>query len=347
MTAVWGIHNDALTTELIDSNFVSIGWEKVGDLAAIGSNREALKAAYKAAYPDTKPGSIPVQAGTLHRFAFEIDRGDVIVAPYKPDSTINIGVVDGPYYFDANAPVHPHRRPVRWKKLGLSRSVFTQAALWEIGSAITLFSVKRHAAEFLAVLNAPGDSDEAVSAAVEEAQLEAPEEPADEPRAARVDRFTRDFILERLKFPNISHREFEELTADLLKALGYQARVTPYSQDGGIDVIAHRDPLGVEPPLIKIQCKHQTGTISGPEVQQLVGALAPGELGVFVTLGGYSKDAQSIERQKQGVRLLSGEAVVDLILSGYEQLNERWQTLNPHKRLLVVDDPVLTIESTG
>jgi restriction system protein len=70
-------------------------------------------------------------------------------------------------------------------------------------------------------------------------------------------------------------------------------------------------------------------------------------LGVFVTLGGYSKDAQSIERQKQGLRLLSGEAVVDLILSGYEQLNERWQTLIPLKRLLVVDDPVLTIESTG
>ncbi len=338
MTVVWGIHNDALTTELIDGSFVSIGWDRIGDLAAIGPDREALKAAQKEAYPESKPGAIPVQAGTLFRFAFEMAIGDVVVAPYRPDSTINIGLIAGPYQHLANVVVHPHRRAVQWKKLGLPRSVFTQPALWEIGSAITLFSVRKHAAEFLAVLNAPSDSDEAVSTAVEEAQIEAPEEAADEPRASRVDRFTRDFVLEQLKFPNVSHRGFEEFTADLLKALGYQARVTQYSQDGGIDVIAHRDPLGVEPPLIKVQCKHHTATVSGPEVQQLVGALAPGELGVFVTLGVYSKDAQSIERQKRGVRLLNGEAIIELVLAGYDKLDERWQSLIPLTPLLVVND---------
>lgn len=59
---------------------------------------------------------------------------------------------------------------------------------------------------------------------------------------------------------------------------------------------------------------------------------------MFVTLGAYSKDAQSIERQKQGLRLLNGEAIVDLVLAGYERLPERWQTLIPLTRLLVVDD---------
>ena len=338
MTVVWGIHNDALSTELLDDGFVSIGWEKVGDLSKIGPDREALKAAQKQAYPETKAGAIPVQAGTLHRFAFEIEVGDVIVAPYKPDSTINIGVISGPYEYHPEARIHPHRRPVQWKKLGVARSVFTQSALNEIGSAISVFGVKRHPAEFLAVLDAPNASSEAVSAAVEQVQQQTLEDVADEPRASRVDRFTRDFILSQLKYPNISHREFEEFTADLLRALGYQARVTQYSQDGGVDVVAHRDALGVEPPLIKVQCKHHTGTISGPEVQQLVGTLAPSELAVFVTLGVYSKDAQSIERQKQGVRLLSGESIVDLVLRSYDGLPERWQTQIPLTRLLVVDD---------
>jgi restriction system protein len=86
--------------------------------------------------------------------------------------------------------------------------------------------------------------------------------------------------------------------------------------------------------------QHQTGTISGPQVQQLVGTLALGELGVFVTLGTYSKDAQSIERQKQGLRLLSGEAIVGLVLSGYDRLPERWRTLIPLTPLLVVDDTI-------
>jgi restriction system protein len=338
MTTVWGIHNDALTTELITGGFVSIGWDKIGDLSKIGPDREALKEAQKSAYPDTKPGAVPVQAGTLYRFAFDMHVGDVVVAPYRLDNTINIGIVSGPYEYVGDAATHPHRRAVAWKKLGVPRSVFTQAALNEIGAAITLFNVRKHAAEFLAVLNASSDSDEVVSAAVEDAQKEASEEAADEPRVARVDRFTRDFVVAQLKYPNISHRDFEEFTADLLRALGYQARVTQYSQDGGIDVVAHRDPLGVEPPLIKVQCKHQTGTISPGEVQQLVGTLAPGELGVFVTLGVYSKDAQSIERQKQGLRLLNGEAIVDLILRAYGNLPERWQSVVPLTPLLVVND---------
>lgn len=338
MSAVWGVHNDALTTELVEGGFVSIGWDRIGDLSAIGPDREALKEAQRQAYPETKPGGIPVQAGTLHRFAFEIKVGDVIVAPYKPDSTVNIGVVTGPYQYAAQAALHRHRRPVQWKKLGVARSVFTQPALYEIGAAITVFSVKKHAPEFLAVLNTPSMATEVVSAAVEQVQKQTAEDIADEPRASRVDRFTRDFILSQLKYPNISHREFEEFTADLLRALGYQARVTQYSQDGGVDVIAHRDPLGVEPPLIKVQCKHHTGTISGPEVQQLVGTLAPSELAVFVTLGAYTKDARSIERQRQGLRLLSGESIVDLLLGSYDRLPERWRTHISLTRLLVVDD---------
>jgi restriction system protein len=75
-------------------------------------------------------------------------------------------------------------------------------------------------------------------------------------------------------------------------------------------------------------------------VQQLVGTLAPGELGVFVTLGTYNKDAQSIERQKHGLRLLSGEAIVGLVLTSYGRLPERWKILIPLTPLLVVDDTV-------
>lgn len=338
MTAVWGVHNDALSTELIEEGFISIGWDKIGDLSKIGPDREALKAAQKQAYPETKPGAVPVQAGTLHRFAFEMQIGDVVVAPYKIDSTINIGVVSGAYQYVAGAPTHPHRRPVEWKKIGIARSIFTRPALYEIGSAITVFGIKKHPAEFLAVLGASSTSDEVITAAVEHVQQQSAEDLADEPRASRVDRFTRDFVLTQLRFPRISHQEFEEFTADLLRALGYQARVTQYSQDGGVDVIAHRDPLGVEPPLIKVQCKHHTNTISGPEVQQLVGTLAQSQLGVFVTLGTYSKDAQSIERQKQGLRLLSGESIVELFLASYDGLPEHWRTRIPLTRLLVVDD---------
>jgi restriction system protein len=338
MTVVWGIHNDALTTELVDGGFVSIGWEKIGDISKIGPDREALKLAQKTAYPETKPGAIPVQAGTLYRFAFGIEIGDVIVAPYRPDSTINIGVVTGPYQYLPDAPLHPHRRPVQWKKLGIARAVFSQPALNEIGSAITLFSVKKHVAEFLAVINSAGDLTEVDQSAVEQAPASEAEEPVDEPRVSRVDRYTRDFVLEQLKFPNLQHHEFEQFTAAVLRSLGYQARVTQYSQDGGVDVIAHRDPLGIEPPIIKVQCKHTTATIGGPQVHQLVGTLGANELGVFVTLGTYSNDAVHIERGEQRLRLLNGEALVDLFLANYAALDPEWRQRVPLTPLLVVND---------
>lgn len=339
MRSVWGIQNDHFGSELVEGGFVSIGWDDLGDLRAIGLEREALKAAFARAYPDDKPRAIAGRAGILLRFGAEIAEGDVIVAPYRPDSTINIGIVTGPYEFHADAPAHRHRRRVRWEKLGVSRTVFSQPALYEIGSLLTVIGIRKNAEEFLAVLAATDEAAYESVATDASGGVEVRDElTEEEPRASRIDRQTRDFVLERLQRPHLTDQEFEEFTADLLRALGYQARVTQFSQDGGVDVIAHRDPLGVEPPLIKVQCKHQTGTIGSPEVQQLVGTQAATELGLFVTLGSYSKDARAIERTRQGLRLLSGEDPVDLVLQTYAELPPRWRRRVPLTPLLVVDD---------
>lgn len=339
MSSIWGVHNDTLTTELLDGGFVSIGWDELGDLNATPPGRDAIKAALAATYPDRKPGAIATWAGILSRFRDEMQPGDVVVAPYKPDSTINIGVVAGPYTYVADAPTHRHRRPVAWKKIGVSRTVFTQPALYELGAFLTVFGIRRHAAEFRAVLDSTDESVEGVTRLVEAvAQRTSTEtETTDEPRASRIERHTRDFVLETLH-KRLTHAEFEEFTADLLRAVGYQARVTAYSQDGGVDVVAHRDPLGVEPPLIKVQCKHHTGTVGAPEVQQLIGTQGANELSLFVTLGAYSRDAVAIERTRSGLRLLTGEDVVTLALQHYASLPQRWRSRIPLTPVLVVDD---------
>ena len=105
-----------------------------------------------------------------------------------------------------------------------------------------------------------------------------------------------------------------------------------------MDVIAHKDPLGVEPPLLKIQCKHRTGTTGAPEVQQLVGTQGQGEHSVFVSLGTYSRDAIAIERQRPGLRLLGGEEIVSLVMNNYSNLSERWRSVIRLTQVLVVAD---------
>ncbi len=336
MRRVWGIHNDKLTTELYDQEIVSIGWEELGDLSEIGPTRDDIKDALWRAFPSRKKQAIAVNAGVLERFRTVIQPGDVVVAPFRPDSTIAIGVVSGNYYFDATSDEHPNRIPVTWKRRSIPRTVFSKSALYEVGSALTLFEIKNHASEFLALLDRPDGSPSEDATAVDQVVAEGDAEPSAEPRASRVERHTRDYVLSALK-DDISHQEFEEFTAALLRAVGYQARTTSYSGDGGVDVLAHRDPLGVEPPQIKVQCKHQMTNVGGPEVQQLMGTQGAGELLLFVTLGGYTQQARDYERAKPGLRLLTGEDVVDLFLAHYDNLEPRWRSLVPLRTVLVVD----------
>lgn len=337
MTVMWGIHNDALGQELVDDGFISLGWDEIPDLRTIGNDRERLKQLLQEAYPEAKSRAVALWAGMLLRFAFTMQRGDLIVAPYRPNSTLNFGIVADDYTYVNDAPVHFHRRKVQWVRTGVSRGLFPEKALYEIGAAITLFRVRRYASVFQEFLESPSEEQFSAAATVIVDEPESTEEwAAEEPNAARIDRYVRDFVLRSL-LKELAPREFEEFTADLLEAIGYQARVTPYSGDGGVDVIAHRDPLGLEPPQIKVQCKQISTTMSRPDVQRLIGTLSTGELGLFVTLGPYSKDALMLERERQNLRLLSGTDVVEMVLDHYPQLPQRWRTRIPLRQVYVVD----------
>lgn len=341
----WGVHNDTLTTELADEGFISIGWDELRDLTSIPGGRDGLKERLTAEFPEKKPQAIAGWAGILVRFRDEMQPGDVVVAPYKPDSTVNIGVITSDYYFDERAETHAHRRRVEWKRTGLSRTVFSQSALYELGAFLTVFRIRKHISEFRAALEATAvttapmaeDQSAVIDAVDRVIEQDLEDDSPDDPRASRIERHTRDYVLNAIH-RSLSHAQFEEFTADLLRTLGYQARVTAYSQDGGVDVIAHKDPLGVEPPLIKVQCKHMTSAVSAPEVQQLAGTLGQNDLGLFVTLGGYTRDAMNIERQRSGLRLLTGEDIVTMTLENYDRLPQRWRSIVPLTTLLVVSD---------
>ena len=151
---VWGIHmewDDAVSAP--DSKDIAIGWEALGDLNALPAQRDAFKELFAKAYPADKAGAVPVKAGILFRFAKEMKVGDVVVYPSKADRLVNIGVVEGNYTFAPNIdPQYPHRRHVAWK-VHVPRANFSQPALYEIRSAITLFQISNNTEEFLAALD--------------------------------------------------------------------------------------------------------------------------------------------------------------------------------------------------
>ena len=70
--------------------------------------------------------------------------------------------------------------------------------------------------------------------------------------------------------------EFQDLVAALLRAMGYYTPfIAPKGKDGGVDIIAYRDPLGTTAPQLKVQVKHYpTSAISVDVVRSLLGAVS-------------------------------------------------------------------------
>ncbi len=332
--SVWGVHMGAHVGDRpLENGYVAIGWTALGDLRQY-PDREALKIALAQHYPDKKAGSRPVDAGILFRFTHEMQAGDIVVYPSKNDRMVNIGRFTGAFDHVADDPDdYPNRRQVEW--LGhFPRSDFSQSALNEIGAFITVFLIQGNRGEFLAKIGMAAPEDAGPAEGV-------PEETPDDDTATvavsqQAEITTGDFVIRQI-MNKLSGYDFEEFVAHLLECMGYTARVTQRSGDGGVDVIAHRDKLGFEPPILKVQCKRKTDQVPRPEVDQLLGTLGEGEFGLFISLGSYSRQSIDLERHRPKLRLIDGDDFVELVLENYARLSPRYRSMIPLKQIYVPD----------
>ncbi|MFH1698786.1 MAG: restriction endonuclease [Candidatus Omnitrophota bacterium] len=319
---IWGIH--AGRTGDADNlfqkkNVVALGWEEMGDLSK-HKDRESFKKALVEVYPEAKPGAIANYAGQLYRFIYEMKKEDMIIYPSKRDREVHIGVIEGEYRYDArHEDGYPNIREVKWIK-SLPRTAFTQGALYEIGSAMSFFQVKNYADEFKSKVESKTvpsvvAKDETVEMVTQE-----------------IAETARDFILKKLS-QELKGHPFADFVAHLLGKMGYRTRVSPEGPDGGIDIIAHKDELGFEPPIIKVQVKSTGGTIGDPEVSSLYGKVGSNEFGLFVTLGFFSNQSRNFAKSKSNLRLIDGNELVDLILEHYESFDSGYKGLIPLKKV--------------
>lgn len=336
---VWGVHMGAHVGDRpIEGGYVAIGWPAMGDLTKIPPDREAFKTALVQSYPDKKAGAVPVDAGSMFKFLHEIKAGDIVVYPSKSDRMVNIGRFIGQTsYVEGDPDEYPTRQEVDWLK-HVPRDEFSQAALHEIGSFLTMFRVRRFANEFLAKINLATVEDATASSQI---QADPQDEVADDHTATvsaaiQAEASTSDFIIKRLMAELTGH-QFEDFIAHILECVGYTARVTPKSGDGGVDVIAHMDPLGFQPPIVKVQCKRTTGQTPRPDVDQLLGTLGDGEYGLFINLGSFARGAVELERNRAKLRLINGEQLVELVFEHYAKLSPRYRALIPLKQIFVPD----------
>ncbi len=324
---IWGIHtkDDNL---FLQQNVIAIGWKEIGDLTLITPDREAFKEKYVETYPTAKKGSVANGAGMLFRFTHEIQIGDYVVFPSKIDRKINIGIVESDYFYNSTAAEYVQQHKVKWLK-HLPRTMFSQGALYEVGSAMSFFAVKNYADEYLAALDKNFKKTSVTSESEE-----------DETVAATADEIiesTRDFILKELS-RNLKGYDLEVFVADLLRAMGYRTTLSPHGGDSGIDITAYKDEL---PPRILVQVKSQDSDIKESTIQSLKGAMREGDYGLFVTLSNYTKNAQKYLDSTPIIRGINGTELVDLILKYYSDLSDKYKKMIPLKMVYI---PVATEE---
>lgn len=124
---------------------------------------------------------------------------------------------------------------------------------------------------------------------------------------------------------NMPPYEFQELVADLLRAMGYYvAWVSPPGKDGGIDIMAQPDVLGTRPPRIKVQVKRQVQAVSVDGLRSFMALLGDDDVGLFVCTGGFTKDAKAEARtqEKRRITLLDMDTLFDLWVEHYGKLSD-------------------------
>jgi restriction system protein len=128
--------------------------------------------------------------------------------------------------------------------------------------------------------------------------------------------------------------DFQELVAALLRAMSYYvAWVAPPGKDGGIDILAWNDPLGTRPPRIKVQVKRQMQSISVEGLRSFLALLGDDDVGLFVSIGGFTKDAAEEARtqEKRKVTLIDLDGLFNLWVEHYGRLTDEARSRLPLK----------------
>lgn len=316
---VWGIHtmDDYM---FLNRNLIAIGWKEMGDLSVLDPERDAFKKKYMSVYPDAKLQAVANSAGMLYCFVHEAKIGDYVVFPSKVNREINIGIIEGDYVYSPGETEYVQTRKIKWLK-HLPRTSFSQGALYEVGSAMSFFSVKNYADEYMSALQKSGKK---MEIATDDAEVV-------EKTAEDIIDATKDYILKELS-KNLKGYDLENFVANLLEAMGYRAKVSSHGGDSGIDITAYKDEL---PPRILVQVKSGDSDIKESTIQSLKGAMREGDYGLFITLTRYTKNAQKYLDNTPIIRGIDGDGLVELILKYYDGLSDKYKQLIPLQKVYI------------
>lgn len=126
--------------------------------------------------------------------------------------------------------------------------------------------------------------------------------------------------------------DFQAFVAGLLRSMGYFVpHVAPPGKDGGVDMVAFRDALGVQAPRLKVQVKRHQQSVSVEGVRAFLSTLSENDVGIFVNFGGFTRDAEDLARnqERRQITLVDLDRLVGLWIDNYGRLDDDARRLMP------------------
>jgi restriction system protein len=285
---------------------VAIRWVELGDLTPF-KDKDAIRKAVNARWPEWTKGKAAISAGQLYRFIYDIQVGDRVLT-YDPSRRVYlVGTVSGPYEYDPKLlGEFANYRRVKWEG-EVDRDSLPTSSKYSLGAIATLFLVPSDAAANVERLLHRG-SDEVLEedeTDVEHELLEDSEERA------------KEFIKDRVS--KLSWEQMQELVAGLLRAMGYKTRISPAGPDKGKDIVASPDGFGFEQPRIVVEVKHRGSAIGSPDIRSFLGGRHPDDRGLYVSTGGFTKDSfYEADRASIPLTLMDLDELVRVLIQNYE-----------------------------
>lgn len=315
-----------LANDFARTGHIGIGFRDAGDITPVQSLEE-MRRHVAEHMPGRKPGALAGIASMLWKFRWVMQPGDRLVT-YDPEKReYLLGRITGDYQYQPGVlPDYNHLRTVQWEGR-VSRDDLGPAARNTLGSTLTLFE--------------PGEDvlqeiDDVRSGRTEhEEEAKQGQETEEEWQVIRRDVIDRahEFIKDRIL--SLDPDEMESLVAALLRAMGYKARVTPKGPDRGRDILASPDGLGFQPPRIIAEVKHRPREAMGaPQLRAFIGGLRQGDHGLYVSTGGYTREARyEADRASVPVTLVDLDELASLVVEHYEGFDSDGRSLIPLLRV--------------
>jgi len=297
-------------------NIVAIGWLNSVDLSKYSTSND-IKKLYLESYQNEKKGSIAISVGQISRFRFEFKKEDYVLS-YNPDSReYLVGEIESDYEFNKILSEYHHIRKVKW--LGkVSRDKLSTSTRNTLGAISTIFEINDVAQkEIISILQGKEEIKE-------EIQEEGDEEKVKEDMVSSAHELIKDNILK------LDWEDMEKLVAGILRAMGYKTFITERGADRGRDIEASPDGLMLSEPKIIVEVKHRDGQMGSKEIRNFIGVLRQRHNGIYVSTGGFSKEAKlEAERANVSLTLVDSDKLVDLIIEYYDSFDINTQLLIP------------------